>query len=437
MLSYESNSLIYPHMFDLKILTLALEQIQEERGISREKLIGAIERALASAYKKEYGKTRQMIEALFDVTTGTIRFEQVKLVVDEDGLLPEGEEREGEDDLRVFFNEEEHILLRDAQLIKANVVVGEKLRFPLEEKTDFGRIATQTAKQVIIQQLRDAEREVAVGEFLQKKGTVVNGTVRRMERRNVYVDLGRTIARLPHTEQIPGERYKQGERIRAYITEVNSTGKGGSFVVLSRSHPNFIVKLFENESPEVVSGTVLINSVAREAGKRTKLAVSTNDEYVDPVGALVGQRGVRVSAVTGELHGERIDIIEYSNDPVLFIEDALQPAQVLSVEVHDDEGKKAVVHVAEDQVSLAIGIRGQNVRLASKLTGWNIDIESPAIKKDTVVTDEESTVAVDEEVKAKTNEKDPEEKDVKEDTEDTDIPHTEKELYNGGGIETK
>lgn len=377
-------------MFDLKVMHAVLGEMEEERGIPRTKMIDAIEQALATAYKKEFGKRGQIVRAEFDIDSGTTTFSQIKLVVDESMLKPEDEEDEEDnrpetDDLSteglVRFDPEKHIMIETARMIKKDVNLGEELVFPLENKDDFGRIAAQTAKQVIIQKVREAEKESALAEFGQKEGDVIMGHVQRFERGNLYVDLGRVTGIMPYDEQIPGERFKPGERIRASLIEVDETARG-VFLKLSRSHPDFLASLFAIEAPEIQSGVVEIKAIAREAGARSKVAVFAHDPHIDPVGSLVGQRGVRVSTVMSELGGEKIDIIEWSEDPVTFIEDALSPAQVLSVTVQrepsdsEDGRGHAVVEVAPDQQSLAIGRGGQNVRLAAKLTGWKIDIVS-------------------------------------------------------------
>lgn len=369
-------------MFDLKVIHSVLDQLEEERGIPKDKILEAIEAALATAYKKEYGKKGQIVRAKFDLNTGATEFYQVKEVVDEsqiivpdeNGKIPEIPEIGEDEPEKVIFNPEHHILLADARKIKKNAQIGDELVFPLEMKDDYGRIASQTAKQVIIQKIREAEKVSVLGEFGKREGEIVSGTVQRIERGNIFVDMGRASGILPYEEQIPGERYRQGERIRAYLYRVEETPRG-IFLRLSRSHPKFLIKLFEMEAPELTNKTVEIKAVAREAGSRTKIAVFSNDQHIDPVGSLVGQRGVRVSTVMSELGGEKIDIIEWSPDPKQFIEGALSPAKVLSVDI-DEENKTARVQVTEDQQSLAIGKGGQNVRLAAKLTGWRIDIQS-------------------------------------------------------------
>jgi transcription termination/antitermination protein NusA len=383
------------NMFDLKVIHSVLGEMEEERGVPRAKMIDAIEQALATAYKKEYGKRGQIIRTVFDMDTGTTSFTQVKLVVDESMLKPESGDTEedlpetdtitADADGLIRFDPEKHIMIDTARMIKKDVQTGEELVFPLENKDDFGRIAAQTAKQVIIQKVREAEKESALAEFGQKEGDIILGHVQRFERGNLYIDLGRVTGVMPYDEQIPGERFKPGERIRALLLEVDETARG-VFLKLSRSHPEFLASLFAIEAPELQTGVVEVKAIAREAGARSKIAVYAHDQHIDPVGSLVGQRGVRVSTVMSELGGEKIDIIEWSEDPITFIEDALSPAQVLSVTIaqepteggtgREDTRGHAVVEVTPDQQSLAIGRGGQNVRLAAKLTGWKLDIVS-------------------------------------------------------------
>lgn len=365
-------------LFDLKVIGSVLDELEQDRGIPREKVISAIEMALAAAYKKEYGKRGQIVRAHFNMSMGDVEFKQIKIVVD-DTLVRQEEEEETEDDERTRFNPEHHIMIDDAKRIKSNVELDDELDFPLEEQEDFGRIAAQTAKQVIMQKIREAEKVSIIEEFGEREGEVVSGHVQRFERGNLFVDLGRATGILPYEEQIPGERYRQGERIRALLYKVDESPRG-TFLKLSRSHPQFLVKLFELESPELANGTIEIREVAREAGSRSKIAVLSHDDHIDPVGSLVGQRGVRVSTVTSELGGEKIDIIEYAEDTNEFIQRALSPAEVLTVTIVDNDAdeKRAQVEVTEDQQSLAIGRGGQNVRLAAKLTGWGIDIHSAA-----------------------------------------------------------
>ncbi len=378
-------------MFDLKVINSVINQLEEERGIPRAKMIDAVEQALATAYKKEFGKRGQIVRAKFDIATGSTEFNQIKIVTDTSTVY-ENEEDEEEvkgpekretndietptEDARVRFDPEKHIMIEDARYIKNGVKVGDDLIFPLESKDAFGRIAAQTAKQVIIQKIREAEKESALVEFEQKEGDIIVGHVQRFERGNLYVDLGRVTGVMPYDQQIPGERYRPGERIRALLLNVEETPRG-IFLKLSRSHPDFLTRLFMIETPELQNGTVEIRAIAREAGSRSKIAAFSTDSHIDPVGSLVGQRGVRVSTVMSELGGEKIDIIEWSESPAAFIEDALSPAQVLKVTIDTPEGSNenhATAEVAPDQQSLAIGRGGQNVRLAAKLTNWKIDI---------------------------------------------------------------
>jgi N utilization substance protein A len=390
-------------MIDLKTFHSALEQLEIERGIPKQKIIETIELALAAAYKRDYGKKGQIIKAEFNPETGKTEFSQIKIVVDESMLKPEeeastlaegevgvptpltlqsesvGKEQEepeqGEIEPRkVRFNLERHIMIKEARKIKKGVKPGDELVFSLETKEDYGRIAAQTAKQVIIQRIREAERESVFDEYKEKQGKIISGIVQRVEAGNVFIDLGRTTAILPREEQIRGERYRLGERIKALLFLVEQGPKGIN-LYFSRSHPRFLTKLFEMEVPEIANETVEIKAVAREPGSRAKIAVSSNTEGIDPVGSCVGQKGVRVGTVISELGGEKIDIVEWSEEPEVFIANALSPAKILEVETKP-KTKEAKIMVAEDQVSLAIGKGGQNVRLAAKLTGWKLDIRS-------------------------------------------------------------
>ena len=385
-------------MMDLKTLRSALEQLEEERGIPQDKILGAIEDALVAAYKKDYGKKSQIIRAHFDLNTGTTEFYQVKLVVDEsmlenakeDAALPLGStasksgeglpltSERGEPLALIHFNEDQHLLLEDAQKIKRDARAGEEMTFPLETKDDYGRIAAQTAKQVIIQRIREAERQSVLQEFSGRAGDIVNGKVQKIERGHIFVDLGRVTGLLPYEEQIPNEHYAQGERIKCYLVAVEDTPRGVN-LRLSRAQPKFVEKLFALEAPELASGAVEIKAIAREAGSRTKIAVSSRERNIDPVGSCVGQRGVRVNTVISELGGEKIDIIEWSDNPTTMIENALSPATVKNI-ILNEENREAVVEVIPDQFSLAVGKRGQNVRLAAKLTSWRIDIRAPGME---------------------------------------------------------
>jgi transcription termination/antitermination protein NusA len=380
-------------MFDLKVINSVLDQLEEERGIPKAKVLEAIEAALASAYKKEYGKRGQIIKAEFDPSSGKTEFSQVKIIVDESTVrfdespeeemgsitneVNEAKDSNEADDELPRFDSEKHILIDDAKKIKKDAEIDEEITFPLEHKDDYGRISAQTAKQVIIQKIREAEKVSILKEFGEREGSIVSGTVQRIERGNIFIDLGRATGIMPHDEQIPGERYRQGERIRALLYSVEESPRG-TYLRMSRSNPDMIRELFKLEAPEIQNGIVEIKFVAREPGSRSKIAVVSHDENIDPVGSLVGQRGVRVSTVMSELGGEKIDIIDWSEDPAKFVAGSLSPASVVSVEIEEDsEGeKRAKVEVMEDQLSLAIGKGGQNVRLAAKLTGWKIDIQS-------------------------------------------------------------
>lgn len=394
-------------MLDLKTFKSALEQLEEERKIPKEKILEAIEQAMAAAYKKDYGKKGQIIRAKFDMETGKTEFSQIKIVVDESiAILDEEEPKEinhkkheaeysvkDASDERVHFNAEHHILLGDARKIKKGVELNDEIVFPLETKDDYGRIAAQTAKQVIIQKIREAERTSIIDEYGTKEGEVISGIVQKVERGNVYVDFNRATGILPVEEQIPGEYWERGRRIRAYLYSVEDTPRGIN-LRLSRAHPKFIEKLFAMEAPEIENGIVEIKSVAREAGARSKIAVYSNDEHIDAVGSCVGQKGTRVNTVTTELSGEKIDIIPWSPDPKVFVTNALSPAKVISIDI-DEKEHKATVEVGNDQLSLAIGKGGQNVRLAAKLTGWRIDIKGDG--KEVAKTDGEKVEIKEEE----------------------------------------
>lgn len=359
-------------LFDLKSLNSALDELQTERGISRESVIEALATALAAAYRREYGKRGQIIRASFNPETGDMEFRQAKIVVDGSLVRREDEEPTSEEDHRSRFNAEQHIMIEDARRIKKDAQIDEEISFPLETQEEFGRIAAQAAKQVIMQKVREAERASIIQEYGEREGEIVTGHVQRFERGNLYVDLGRATAILPYDEQIPGERYRQGERVRALLLRVDE-GVRGTFIRLSRSHPRFLTKLFETEVPEMAQGIVEVKGIVREPGSRAKIAVHSTDDHIDPVGSLVGQRGVRVAVVTSELGGEKIDVVEWSENAGDYVKEALKPAQVIGIELFETENR-AVVSVAEDQQSLAIGRGGQNVRLAARLTGWKIDI---------------------------------------------------------------
>ncbi len=375
-------------MIDFKNFGLLLDSIAEEKGLPKEKVLESVEQALAAAYKKEFGKRGQNIHASLDIKTGNVEFWQTKLVVDESMLYSEeelaamkeaeapvsGEEEVAGEEKKLRFNEERHIMVKEAKKIQKDTKPGDEIKLKLEAKTDYGRIAAQTAKQVILQKIREAEREAVLSEFRSKEGELVSGVVQRVEGRAVFVDLGKTLGMLPAEEQVPGEFYRIGQRLRFFLLRVEDSPRG-PLLYLSRAYPKFISKLFELEVPEIGTGTVEIKGIAREAGSRSKVAVVSTEEGVDPVGSMVGQRGTRVSAVINELGGEKIDIVQWAEDPAAYIAHALSPARVLHAEI--EEKNKAVAIVTEDQLSLAIGRDGQNVRLAAKLTGWKIDVRTP------------------------------------------------------------
>jgi len=345
-------------------LEQALEQIAEEKGISRAEIISMVEASLAAAFRKDYGQKNQNIVVEFNPEDLSTRVFDVKIVVETEELIEDPQKQ---------------IDLESAKKIQKNIKVGEELRVNITPKagTNYGRIAAQTAKQVIIQKLREAERNVQFSDFKAKERTLQNGIVQRIEGETALIDLGKATGVLFPSEQIRGEKYTVGQRLKVLILHVEPASKGPK-ITLSRSHPDMVRKLFELEVPEVYNGNVEIKAVAREAGSRSKVAVFSNQEGIDPIGACVGQRGSRVQTVMAELGSEKIDIIEYSDDPVKFIANALSPAKILNVQL-DETHKEAKVGVLEDQLSLAIGKAGQNVRLAARLTGWKIDINGEKI----------------------------------------------------------
>lgn len=336
-------------------LLRALDQIEEEKGIGKEVIIEAIEAALLSAYKKNFGAAAQNMRIEMDRETGEMRAYQVRTVVEE------------VDDPTL------QIALDQVREWDPTAQVGEMVEVEVTPK-DFGRIAAQTAKQVVVQRLREAERELVYKEFRDREGDIVTGIVQRIERKNVFLDLGRIEAVLPPPEQIPREGYRQGERVKAYVVEVRQ-GTRGPQIVVSRTHPGLLKRLFEIEVPEVYEGIVEIKAIAREAGTRSKIAVASRDRNVDAVGACVGPKGSRVQAIVDELRGEKVDIVAWNPDVAQFVAAALSPAKVVRVEI-DEATRTALIIVPDHQLSLAIGREGQNARLAAKLTGWRIDIKS-------------------------------------------------------------
>jgi len=400
---------------DIKNFKSSLAQISEEKGLSVEKVLESIETAIAAAYKKEYGQKGQIIKAKLKSDTGEIKFWQVKLVVKEDMLYSEEEIEEmrqakeegkfeekpssdGEPE-KIRFNPERHIMLKDAKKINPKIKVNEELEIDLVTHEDYGRIAAQTAKQVILQKIKEAERAAVLDEFKSKEGEIVSGIIQQIEPGCIFLDIGKALGVLPREEQVPGEFYRPGQRLRVYIFKVEETPKGPQ-IFLSRAYPKFISKLFELEVPEVASEQVLIKAIAREAGSRSKISVDSSAEGIDPIGSMVGQRGTRVGAVINELGGEKIDIIEYSEDPQEYIAKALSPAKVTEVEIMPKNKARAIV--PEDQLSLAIGKDGQNVRLAAKLTGWKIDVRTSEQETEEEAVEEE---AVEEKEKKSTTKK--------------------------------
>ncbi|MFA6511928.1 MAG: transcription termination factor NusA [Patescibacteria group bacterium] len=388
----------------------AIRQICEEKNISYESVINTIEAALAVAYRKDFGEKNQNIESDFDSQTGGARVFDVKAVVenalykkyvkereeaekarveaeargetiaeekDEPQPRPRNteEKKEGtEEEEEPHFDPKTMIAEEEAQELKKGAKVGDVIRTELFPPAAYGRMAAQTAKQVVIQRLREAERENMYNEYKQLEGQIITGFVQRVEGRMVLVDLGRATALMPPPEQIPAENYRPGSRFKFYLASVSETPRGPE-IIASRAHADIVKLLFATEVPEIASGAVEIKAIAREAGSRTKIAVASNQKNIDPVGSCVGQRGTRVQTIITEIGGEKIDIIEFSDDSVQFLTNALSPAKVLSIKLNE-EGKIATAEVKEDQLSLAIGRNGQNVRLAAKLTGWKIDIVS-------------------------------------------------------------
>lgn len=355
----------------------ALQQIEDEKGISREEIIGMIESSLAAAFRKDYGQKDQNVVVKFNPEDLSMKIYDVKAVVEE------------------VTDTAKEISLEDAKEIDKSHKLGDEISTEItpSDGTDFGRIAAQTAKQVIIQKLREAERNITFSEYKAKERTLQNGIVQRIEGDTVLVDLGKSTGVLFPSEQVRGERYAMNQRIKVLILHVEAATKGPK-ITLSRSHPDMVRKLFELEIPEIYNGTVEIKAIAREAGSRTKVAVASNQDGIDPIGACVGQRGTRVQTIMQELGGEKVDIVEWNDDVVKFIANALSPAKILNVQL-DHEEKSAKVGVMEDQLSLAIGKSGQNVRLAARLTGWKIDINGEKItpegeveKGETAVVDE-------------------------------------------------
>ena len=340
---------------DNKELILALEELEKEKGIKKEYLLESIETALVTAYKRNFDSSEN-VKIEMDKKTGATYVYSVKEVVDE------------------VENPIQQITIKDAKKINKTLKVGDQVNIEIVPK-NFGRIAAQTAKQVIVQKIREAEREVLYTEYSDRKGEIVSGTIQKADKGLVVMDLGKLEGIMPAKEQIPTEVYRVNDKIKAYVVDVERGEKGSPQVIVSRSHPDFVRKMLEIEIPEIFEGIIEIKSVSRDPGKRCKVAVYSQDENIDPVGSCVGQKGIRIQNVINELHGEKIDVIEWNPDISIYIAAALLPAKIMAVDVKEED-KFAQVIVPDDQLSLAIGKAGQNARLAAKLTNWKIDIKS-------------------------------------------------------------
>lgn len=338
----------------------ALNYLSREKGIDKDLLMEALEAALISAYKKNF-KSASNVRVSLDENTGKMQVFSRKDIVEE------------------VLDPQEDISIDQAKEIDPSYEIGDIVEVEVTPR-DFGRIAAQAAKQVVTQRVREAERSVIFSEYQEREDDIMNGIIQRVDPRFVYIDLGKVEAKLAESERMPTETYRVHDRIKVYVTKVENTNKGPQ-VYVSRTHPGLLKRLFETEVPEIYDGTVEIKSVAREAGDRSKISVYATDEEVDPVGSCVGQRGQRVQTVVDELKGEKIDIVEYSDDPVVYVSNALSPSKVSKVIVNE-ENKATTVIVPDNQLSLAIGKRGQNARLAAKLTGWKIDIKSESDAKE-------------------------------------------------------
>lgn len=398
-----------------------IKQICAEKGLTEESVIETINSALAAAYRKDFGEKNQNIQAEYDLDTGKTKIFDVKEVVED--LTPEelalieelkkqreeikekiasgeitadelkkireekaaaaqtehNELSEGEDDGTRRFNPRTQIQIGEAKQIKKSFKINDTVKTELELKSDFGRMAAQTAKQVIIQKLREAERNVIYQEYKDKEGKILNGMVQKFEGPNVIIDLDRVSAILPPQEQIRNERYRVGDRVKVYVMSVMLTTRGPEIIV-SRAHSEIVKMLFSLEIPEIASGVIKIMGIAREAGNRTKISVATDDSNIDPIGSCIGQRGARIQTIINELGGEKIDIIQYSDDIIKYLSNALLPAKISQVKVNNEE-KNALVIAPADQLSLTIGRGGQNVRLASRLTGWTISVKEDESEK--------------------------------------------------------
>ena len=354
---------------DNKELILALEELEKEKGIKKEYLLEAIETALVTAYKRNFDSLEN-VRVEMDHQTGATHVYAIKEVMEKAN------------------DEDTEISLKEAQKINPDLKEGDTVETEIVPR-DFGRIAAQTAKQVIIQKLREVEREIVYNEFNERKGEIVSGLIQKADHNIVVMDLGKLEGVMPLKEQIPTEHYKVNDKIKGYVLDVEKGAKGAPQVIVSRSHPDFVRKLLEFEIPEINEGVIEIKSVSRDPGYRSKVAVYSPDQNIDPVGSCVGQKGVRIQNVINELNGEKIDVIEWNEDPSIYIASALLPAKILAVDIKEEE-KFAQVVVPDDQLSLAIGKSGQNARLAARLTNWKIDIKSETQFREMIIKSQES-----------------------------------------------
>ncbi|PLX25987.1 transcription termination/antitermination protein NusA [Candidatus Parcubacteria bacterium] len=398
-------------------IAAAIKMICEEKNLSVDAVVGAIEAALAAAYRKEFGGKNQNIKVVFNADNAQTAVFDVKTVVEdvdleeqeqqleEQRLKREAGEEIPEEDLIKKFNPRTDIMISEAKELRDDYKIGDIIETKLDVPEEYGRMAAQTAKQVIVQRLREAERDHIFNEYKDKEGELVLGTIQRKEGRRYIVDMGKANGVLPPEEQIRGEGYNIGTRLNFYIVKVHMGNKGPE-IVLSRTHPEIVRELFATEVPEIAAGTVEIKAISREAGSRSKIAVVATEENIDPVGSCVGQKGARVQTVINELGGEKVDIVEWDEDVKSFISNALSPANIIDIETNEED-QAASVKVEDDQLSLAIGKQGQNARLAAKLTGWKIDIISTS-EDEKPTKDEES--APTKEKEEKTEKEDKEEK---------------------------
>ncbi len=453
-------------MLDQKQFALALKQVCEEKGLAEAQVIETIESALAAAYRKDYGNKLQNIKVEFNPEDGSTKIYDIKTVVEDVPEVEEDEEQDkkeeskegvktlptdrqeeikekspqppltneevNDDDEEVKkFNPKTEMQISEAKTVKKTAKIGDEIVIKLDPPEGYGRMAAQTAKQVIIQKLREAERNTLYDEIKDKEGTVLNGIIQRYERGNTLVSLGRATALLPHDQQIRNEAYNIGNQMKFYLVSATQTIKGPEIIVSRRSE-EILKDLFITEIPEVASGVVEIKSIAREAGERSKIAVHTDDKSIDPIGSCIGQRGSRIQTIINELNGEKVDIIEYNDDVEKFITNALSPAKISSIKTNDEE-KAAVVKVKADQFSLAIGKGGQNARLAAKLTGWKIDITED---KNSATTEETAPTLSAEQAGDK-QEKEDKKKDAKEDKKKESKKEAKKEKGGKKGEEKK